>query len=615
MELTDLDGLEKVLDPSCVQALSAWRSGLAALDGCDAVGDVLFDQDLADELRDLLAVAAGAAGRNPVVPGFAEVSANPDAQRAIDTLQDAFYRDLEFGTAGLRGVLGVGTNRMNVYTVARATQGLAAYLKTTNPHPSVAICRDSRTKGQLFAQVAAGVLAANGVRAFVYPRIQPTPALSFAVRDLGCDAGINITASHNPASYNGYKVYGPDGCQITSKAADAIAAHIRHCDPFDPASLHYLGFDQALSLGLASWIGEETLGRYLDAVWAQSREPHVEASAPAPAAPLQVVYTPLNGAGLECITSILGRMSDVKVHLVTEQAEPNGDFPTCPTPNPETRQALDLALRLADQVCPDLVLASDPDADRVGVACQDASSSDGYRLITGNEMGILLTDYLCRHALAQGRDLAECVVVTTLVSSAMTDALAAHYGFELRRTPTGFKYIGEQIAQLEAQGRPDRFLLGFEESYGYLAGTYVRDKDAVVASMLICQMAKEYKGRGMTLAQGLDELYGRFGYWLNRTVSLTYPGLAGARKMQGLMAKLRVEFVDTVANIPTDAKVDYLPDADMVELRLAGGAKVVIRPSGTEPKIKAYLFVQAQELSNAQRQLEALDRGVRELLA
>ncbi|MFR5000628.1 MAG: phospho-sugar mutase, partial [Slackia sp.] len=434
---------------------------------------------------------------------------------------DAFFQNLEFGTAGLRGIIGAGTNRMNVYTVARATQGLADHLNDRFDAPSVAIARDSRHKGDLFVRTAACVLAANGIRCYIYPRVEPTPALSFAVRDLGCSAGINMTASHNPAAYNGYKVYGADGCQITSDAARDISLRIAQlgCFEADGRSARLADFDRAVSEGMISMIDDVVLERFVDAVLEQSQETPDDS-----ALPLDVVYTPLCGTGLECVSAALKRIGLEHIDVVAQQAEPDGDFPTCEYPNPEERAALEEGIarcreRAAAGAAPDLLLATDPDADRVGVACEDG---DDYALITGNEMGILLMDYLARMRASRGEDLSRCIAVTTIVSSAMADDVARAYGFELRRTLTGFKYIGEQIGMLEVVGEQDRFMFGFEESYGYLAGCHVRDKDAVVASMLICQMARFYRRQGMNLVQAMRGLYERYGYCFNRTVSISY---------------------------------------------------------------------------------------------
>lgn len=587
-------------------------------------------------------------------------------ERAVN---DAFFQDLEFGTAGLRGIIGAGTNRMNIYTVGRATQGFANYLNANFENPSVAIARDSRNKGELFVQVAAGVLAANGVAAHVYPRIEPTPALSWAVRDLACSGGICMTASHNPAPYNGYKAYGPDGCQITTEAARAISEAIAQVDLF--ADVKTMPFEEALASGLVKWIGEDTLDRYIDAVEAQSLEAvggaegaagvaaagegagagvaapaagagesggegstvaasGVPAAVPAPAADsLRLVYTPLNGTGLECVGRILERVGVTDVTVVPEQAQPDGNFPTCPYPNPEIREALQKGIELSEQVGPDLLLATDPDADRVGIAVKDG---DDFALLSGNEVGVLLLDYVARKRLERGESLEGAVAVTTIVSSAMVDALAAEYGFELRRVLTGFKYIGEVIGQLEAAGEAERFIFGFEESYGYLSGPHVRDKDAVNASMLICQMAQDCKRRGMSLAEAMRALYEKHGYYRNKTVSLEYPGAEGSARMASIMASVRelassaaeAAAAGTPANLggfEVSGVVDYgpgangLPAANVVQFDFADGNKLVVRPSGTEPKIKLYLFSKGATDEAAFAALAELEQVGRELLA
>ena len=510
--------------------------------------------------------------------------------------EDAFYRDLAFGTGGLRGKLGTGPNRINVYTVGKATQGLADYLNAHFEEPSVALCRDSRRGGEEFLRRAAEVLAANGVRALLYPRIEPTPALSFAVRDLGCSAGINITASHNPAEYNGYKVYGADGCQITVGAAREIQAAIDATDIFE--GVKRIPFDEGVKAGLISYIGENTLDRYCDAVLGQSTD--------ADCSGLSVVYTPLNGTGLECVSRVLERIGVTDVSVVPEQAEPDGDFPTCPYPNPEIREALQKGLDLCEVVKPDLLLANDPDADRVGIAVPHGG---GYALLSGNEVGLLLLDFLARRAEASGADMHREVAMTTIVSAPMADDLAREHGFELRRTLTGFKFIGEQVGLLEREGREGDFLFGFEESYGYLSGSYVRDKDAVVASMLICEMTATCRAEGLGLYEAMERLYGRYGYWGNRLLSVKYEGPEGADRMASIMAGLRGDGLSEIAGLTVESMTDYssgatmpvvnplpgeepqaLPAADVLEFRLAGGSRVLVRPSGTEPKIKAYAF-------------------------
>ena len=529
-------------------------------------------------------------------------------------ITDAFFQDLAFGTAGLRGTLGAGTNRMNIYTVGRATQGFADYLVKNFENPTVAIARDSRNKGELFVKTTAAILAANGVTSYVYPKISPVPTLSWATRYLKCSGGICMTASHNPAAYNGYKAYGPDGCQITSEAADAISAAMNACDPFHDVKT--MDFDAAVEQGLVKWIGDEVLDAYYDAVAAKSVNnltPEQIANAP-----LKLVYTPLNGTGLIPVTTVLNKVGVTDITVVPEQRDPDGDFPTCPYPNPEIREAMQKGIDLCQEVKPDLLLATDPDADRVGVACADG---DDYTLLTGNEMGVLLLDYICKMRAERGEDLSRKVAVTTIVSSAMVDALAEEYGFELRRCLTGFKYIGDIITGLSDAGEVDRFIFGFEESYGYLSGDHVRDKDAVNASMLICQMAQYYKLQGLNLVQAMRALYEKYGYYHNKTVSLSYPGADGAAKMAGIMKALRAEAPSEIAGAKVEAVVDYatcvngLPKADVIEFDLEGGNKAIVRPSGTEPKIKLYIFAKGEDAAAADALIDAIEEDGRKLLS
>ena len=422
-----------------------------------------------------------------------------------------------------------------------------------------------------------------------------------------------MTASHNPAAYNGYKAYGPDGCQITSEAAKSISASIANTDAF--SGVKTMGFDEAVTSGMVKWIDDAVLERYYDAVLSKSVS-SLSAEQVAEA-PLKLVYTPLNGTGLIPVTTVLERAGITDITVVPEQREPNGDFPTCPYPNPEIREAMQKGIDLCEEVHPDLLLATDPDADRVGAACKDG---DDYTLLTGNEMGVLLLDYIARMRSERGEDLSDKVAVTTIVSSAMVDALAAEYGFKLRRCLTGFKYIGDIITELSDAGQVDRFIFGFEESYGYLSGDHVRDKDAVNASLLICQMAQDYKLRGMNLAQAMRALYEKHGWWLNRTVSVSFPGAAGAETMRGIMVKLREQAPSELAGRAVEAVVDYeggvngLPSANVVEFDVEGGNKVIVRPSGTEPKIKLYVFAKDADRAAADALLDALEAAGRELL-
>ena len=531
-----------------------------------------------------------------------------------DAITDAFFQDLEFGTAGLRGTLGAGTNRMNIYTVGRATQGFAEYLVKNFENPTVAIARDSRNNGELFVKTAAAIFAANGVTAKLYPKISPVPTLSWAVRYLGCSGGVCVTASHNPAQYNGYKAYGPDGCQIASEVADAISAAIAGVDMWN--GINTMDFDEAVEQGKIEWIADDCLEAYYDAVVDKSVSCLTDEQVAE--APLKLVYTPLNGTGLIPVTTVLNKVGITDITIVPEQKDPDGNFPTCPYPNPEIREAMQKGIDLCQEVQPDLLLATDPDADRVGVACQDG---DDYTLLTGNEMGVLLLDYICKMRAARGEDLSRKVAVTTIVSSAMVDALAAEYGFEMRRCLTGFKYIGDIITSLSDAGEVDRFIFGFEESYGYLSGDHVRDKDAVNASMLICQMAQYYKLEGKNLVQAMRDLYEKYGYYHNKTISLSYPGADGAAKMAGIMAALRAEAPTEIAGSKVEAVVDYgegvngLPKANVIEFDLEGGNKAIVRPSGTEPKIKLYIFAKGADAAEADALMDKIEADGRVLLS
>ena len=499
-------------------------------------------------------------------------------------IEDRFYRELEFGTGGLRGVLGAGTNRMNVVTVARASQGLADYLCTQSDVPSVAVAYDSRIHSDLFAETAACVFAANGILVHLYPRLMPTPSLSFAVRDLGCTGGVVITASHNPAKYNGYKVYGSDGSQITTEAAAAIQTAISAVDPF--RGVRKCSFDTALDEGRIQYISEDTVDRYLAAVASASVLPK------AVSRDVSIVYTPLNGAGISCVPRCLSEQGFANITLVDEQKTPDGNFPTCPYPNPEIREALALGLRWAERTQSDLLLATDPDCDRVGVAVKDG---DGYTLISGNEMGVLLLDFICRMRLSNGTMPKKPVAVKTIVTTPMAAKIAQHYGVELRDVLTGFKFIGEQIGLLEKAGEADRYIFGFEESYGYLSGSFVRDKDAVNASLLICEMFAWYRAQGKSLPEVLDALYRTYGYYGSRLLTFAFEGSAGFADMQTLMDTLRADPPASLAGIRVTAVRDYLPGADglpksnVLRFFLEGGMEAVVRPSGTEPKLKIYL--------------------------
>ena len=535
-----------------------------------------------------------------------------------DEINDRFYRELEFGTAGLRGVIGAGTNRMNVYTVRKATQGLSNYLlKHAGGKPqSVAIAYDSRIKGVLFSKESAAVLAANGIKAYIYPQLMPTPALSYAVRHLKCDAGICVTASHNPAKYNGYKAYGSDGCQITADMADGITQEIGALDIF--ADVKKMDFEEGRRQGLIEYIGDETMGAFLDDVYKESLIDD--------ASNLKLVYTPLNGAGRVCVLRILERIGIKDVTVVPEQEYPDGNFPTCPYPNPEFREALQKGLELCEKVQPDLLLATDPDSDRVGIAVNQGGQ---FKLMTGNEVGILLLDFIARVKQEQGKLPAHPVAVTTIVSTDMVDPIAQHYGIEMRRCLTGFKYIGDIIADVEQkEGSYESFLLGFEESYGYLSGGYVRDKDAVDGSMLICEMASYYKRQGKTLVDAMNDLYETYGYYQNATLNFGFEGEDGMKTMQKIMDTLRSDPPAEIAGTKVIGRSDYeasqsygdkegvidLPKSNVLEYRLENGCKLIVRPSGTEPKIKIYLSGKGATMEESLAEIEKMKAAAPGLL-
>ena len=509
--------------------------------------------------------------------------------------EDAFYRDLAFGTGGLRGVIGAGTNRMNIYTVAKATQGLADYLNKQRQQPSVCIGYDSRIKSDVFARVAAGVFAANGVKVSIWPRLMPVPTVSFAVRHLGADAGVMITASHNPSKYNGYKVYGADGCQITTQAAAQVLAEIEKLDIF--RDVHTGSFEEYLEKGGISYIPEETYTAFVENVKAQSvlfgEEVNKDTA---------IVYSPLNGAGRWPVLRTLSEMGYTNVTVVAEQAEPDGNFPTCPYPNPEIREAMELGLQYAQRNNADLLLATDPDCDRVGIAVKNEKGE--YVLLSGNETGILLLDYICSQRAKHGKMPEKPVMVKTIVTMDLAERIAAHYGLETRNVLTGFKYIGEQIGLLETQGQKERYVFGFEESYGYLTGTYVRDKDGVGGAYMICEMFSYYATRGIRLTDKLQELYKEYGYCRNTLHSFQFEGSAGFAKMQRIMARFR-QGIPSFGGLRVEKLLDYslgldgLPKSDVLKFLLEGGCSLVVRPSGTEPKLKLYLSVTAEDAQAA----------------
>ena len=534
---------------------------------------------------------------------------------------ERFSVDITFGTGGLRGVIGAGTSLMNIYTVRRATQGLAQALLHESSTPSAAIAYDSRHKSELFSREAAGVLAANGIRVWIYPELMPTPMLSFAVRALGCTGGVNVTASHNPAKYNGYKVYGADGCQLTDDAANAVFAQIQNVDIFD--GVKHMDFDEGVRTGMIRFIGDDVREQFMQAVMAQCIHPELCRSAG-----LKVIYTPLNGTGNKPVREVLHRLGIENVRVVPEQEHPDGDFPTCPYPNPEIRQAFECGLKLAREDEPDLLLATDPDCDRVGIAVRDG---DDYRLFTGNEVGAMLLYYILSQRKALGTLPAHPIAIKTIVTTPLIEPIAKQFGCEVVQVLTGFKYIGEQIGRLEAKGEADRYVLGFEESYGYLAGSYVRDKDAVYAAMAICDMTSYYKSQGKTLIDVINEIYETYGYYVNTVASFEFDGLAGMEKMKALMNGIRTARPASLAGIPAVQFSDYLescahdlatgavheihlPKSNVLAFALQNGANVVIRPSGTEPKIKVYIASVGATRAESEQVGEKLMTAVKELL-
>lgn len=536
-----------------------------------------------------------------------------DIEGAEEEIKERFSVALSFGTAGLRGTLGAGTNRMNIWVVRQATQGVADWVKTQGGSQTVAVSYDSRLKGWRFARDAASVLAANGIRVRIYDELMPVPALSFATRYYGCNAGIMVTASHNPAQYNGYKAYGPDGCQMTDDAAAVVYASIQKTDVLTGA--RFMSFAEGVERGLIQFVGDDCKEAFYQAVEERQVRPGLCRTAG-----LRLVYSPLNGTGLVPVTRVLRDIGITDITIVPEQEYPNGYFTTCSYPNPEIYAALEKGLRLAEQTGADLMLATDPDADRVGIAMKCADGS--YELVSGNEMGVLLLDYIAAGRIEKGTMPERPVAVMSIVSTLLADKVAEHYGVELRHTLTGFKWIGDQIAQLEAAGEADRFLFGFEESYGYLAGPYVRDKDAVVSSMLICEMAAYYRSVGSSIKERLEEIYRQYGRYLNKVDSFEFPGLSGMDRMSGIMAKLRAEVPTEIGGRRVVKVTDYtrpeetgLPKANVLIYGLEDGATVVVRPSGTEPKIKCYYTTLGRDLAAAEQEQAELAESMKPLFA
>ncbi len=555
--------------------------------------------------------------------------ADPDLKEELlsikgndDEILDRFYRELEFGTAGLRGVIGAGTNRMNYYTVGRATQGLADFLNKHFDKPSIAIGYDSRIKSEYFSVEAAKTLAANGIKVYLYKELEPTPCLSFAIRHFKTSSGIILTASHNPAKYNGYKCYNENGYQMTDEEAEETYGFIQKVDYFD--GIKTMDFDEAVEKGLIEYMGQNVIDLFLDEVIKQCVNPGI-----CEKADLNVIYTPLNGTGNKPVRKILDRIGVKKVTVVPQQENPDGNFPTCPFPNPEIKQAFECALELAKSVKPDLLLATDPDCDRVGIAVNDGNGE--YQLMSGNEVGAMLLNYLLSQKKEQGKLSENSIAVKSFVSTDLAEVIAKKYNCTFKNLLTGFKYIGELITQLEKEGKADNFVMGFEESYGYLAGTHARDKDAVVASMLICEMAAYYKTKGKTLIDVMNELYDEFGYYCNTVQSYTFEGASGMQKMADIMDGLRVNVpvqfagykvtkiddyktsISTAVDTKEESKIT-LPKSNVLAYTLTDGNKVIVRPSGTEPKIKAYITAIGTSEDNAKEIADKLLKDADELM-
>ena len=548
-----------------------------------------------------------------------ELNAIKDNDREIE---DRFLLNLEFGTAGLRGVLGAGTNRMNIYTVAKATQGLANYLLSEEEHPKVAISYDSRNRSREFAKISARVLAANGIKVYIYSTLMPVPMLSFAVRNTGSSAGIMVTASHNPAKYNGYKVYGPDGCQMTSESADKVLGEINKLDIFK--DIKKVDFEKALEEKTIEYTPDSVINAYYEWCLGQMMRKDIFKKEP-----LQLVYTPLNGAGNLPVRHVLKTAGLENISVVKEQEMPNGNFPTCPYPNPEIKEAMALGLEQAKREKADILIATDPDCDRVGIAVKEAGD---YIMLTGNQVGILLVDYIAKTRKELGTLPENPILVKSIVTSSLADRVAKSHGVETVNVLTGFKYIGDTIKKLEEKGEKDRFILGFEESYGYLVGTEVRDKDAVVATLIICEMAAYYRSIGSSVYKALQEIYQKFGFYLNKVDSYTFEGLRGMDKMKEIMSALRANPLMKLGDYEVEAREDYktlvhkdektgrvtdikLPSSNILVYMLQGGNQVIIRPSGTEPKIKVYYSIKGKDRREADMIKADIDKTIKSVLA
>ena len=524
-------------------------------------------------------------------------------------IEDAFYRNLEFGTGGLRGVIGAGTNRMNIYMVRKASQGLANYVNSKYFKPSIAISYDSRIKSDVFARASAEVFAANGIKVFIYKELMPTPCLSYAVRELHCSAGIMVTASHNPSKYNGYKVYGDDGCQITTKAAEDILGEINNLDVFD--DVKHGDYSEYLNDGMVSVIPDEIYCRFINRVKQESMlvDEKIDKS-------VKIIYSPLHGTGLKPVQKILKEAGFDSIFVVKEQELPDGNFTTCPYPNPEIKEAMALGIEYAKKYQADLLIATDPDCDRVGIAVK---GKDDYVLVTGNQVGVLLLDYICSMRIKHGSMPKDPVAVKTIVTTDMAKAVADHYGVRLVEVLTGFKYIGEQILYLEQAGREDSYIFGFEESYGYLSGGYVRDKDAVDGAFLIAEMFAYYKHLGISLLDKLEELYKQYGYYSNFLNSFEFEGSSGFKKMNDIMEQFR-KGLSTIAGSKVIKSLDYLkgvdnlPKSNVIKLYLEDGTSIVVRPSGTEPKLKVYISIRSESLEMNEMKYQKLINEIKELL-
>ena len=545
-----------------------------------------------------------------------------DIKNDDEAINDRFYRELEFGTGGLRGVIGAGTNRMNIYTVRRATQGFADYINEAFSSPSVAVSYDSRIKSDIFAKAAAGVFAANGIKVYIYKELMPTPALSFAVRELGCSAGVMITASHNPSKYNGYKAYGSDGCQLNLESAEAVIKKVNSLDIF--RDVKNVSFEEAVNNKMVEYISDDVTNEYYKNVLSQGINTSLVADSG-----IKVVYTPLNGTGNKPVRKILDMIGIKDVTVVPEQELPDGNFTTCPYPNPEIREALELGLKLCESVKPDLLLATDPDCDRVGIAVPDENGS--YVLFSGNEVGAMLLEYICSQRSENGTMPPDPVTVKTIVTTDIVKKIAEKYGVRVIEVLTGFKFIGEQIGILEKNNEENRFLFGYEESYGYLAGTYVRDKDAVIASMLICEMTAYYRTQGISLIQARENMYREYGVFAHTQHSFTFEGASGMKKMDDIMTSLRNNIPDKISGYKVEGFDDYqtriskniltggtsnidLPESNVLAFRLSDGAGVIIRPSGTEPKIKAYYTTTGKTEAEAYEYNKKLDYDFTKLI-